>query len=111
MEGHALSCPKLDADVAALRIGRRDDGAVDGASGGVGDVAIGEAGEIGAVRIDFEFHFRAFLEPVVLHHLHTGRDAQDILHLARKAFFPVFGVISSVAGTALGLCGAMLGAF
>jgi hypothetical protein len=29
--------------------------------------------------------------------------------LARKNFFPVLGVLSSLAGTIMGLCGALLG--
>ena len=53
--------------------------------GGIGDVAIGDAGQIGAVGIDLQFYFGAFREPVVLHNLHAGRGAENILHLAGQA--------------------------
>ena len=43
--------------------------------------------------------------------LELGLVLCSLFFLARKAFFPVFGVISGVAGTVLGLCGALLGAF
>jgi Domain of unknown function (DUF4337) len=41
--------------------------------------------------------------------LELGLVLCSLYFLARKAFFPVFGVISSVAGTLMGLCGALLG--
>jgi len=33
----------------------------------------------------------------------------SLYFLARKAFFPVLGVVASIAGTALGIWGAFLG--
>jgi hypothetical protein len=41
--------------------------------------------------------------------LELGLVLCSLYFLARKSFFPIFGVISSIAGTLLGLCGALLG--
>jgi hypothetical protein len=41
--------------------------------------------------------------------LELGLVLCSLYFLARKNFFPVFGIISSLAGTLMGLCGALLG--
>jgi hypothetical protein len=43
--------------------------------------------------------------------LELGLVLCSLFFLARKSFFPIFGVIAAVAGTAMGLWGALLGVF
>src|SRR5258708_2365974 len=57
----------------------------DGCRGGVGYIAIRETRQVGALGIDFEFYFRAFLKPVVLHCLDAVSAAQNILNLSGEA--------------------------
>src|SRR6266404_3673854 len=61
---------------------RRHRAAANCRSGGVGYVAIRETRQVGALRIDFQFHSRALLKPIVLHNLETTSAPQNILYLS-----------------------------